>query len=118
MKKIFLIIQVLAFIGFTGSIANGQIVITPMPAVTPEDLVEKIVGEGIQFSNVQYTGADHASGIFTNGSSTNLGLESGIFLTSGAGYIIPGPNQSATAGANNGMPGDSLLTSIYYRYNL
>ena len=63
-------------------------------------------------SNVQYTGADHASGIFTNGSSTNLGFESGIFLTSGAGYVIPGPNQSATAGANNGMPGDSLLTSI------
>ena len=49
MKKIFLIIQVLAFIGFTGSIANGQIVITPMPAVTPEELVEKIVGEGIQY---------------------------------------------------------------------
>ena len=73
MKKIFIFIQILAFIGFTGNIANGQIEITPMPEVTPEEMVEKIVGEGIQFSNVQYTGADHASGIFTNGSSTNLG---------------------------------------------
>jgi hypothetical protein len=61
---------------------------------------------------VQYTGANQASGIFTNGSSTNLGMESGIFLTSGAGFIIPGPNMSSNAGVNNGMPGDLLLTSI------
>ena len=32
-----------------------------------------------------------------------LGLDSGIFLTTGAGYIIPGPNQSPSAGADNGI---------------
>jgi hypothetical protein len=112
MKKISIVIQVLAFIGFAENIANGQIVITPMPAVTSEELVEKLVGEGYQFSNVQYTGAIQASGIFTNGSTTNLGFESGVFLTSGSGLVIPGPNQSSAAGASNLMPGDSLLTSI------
>ena len=112
MKKIFLFIQFLAFIGFTGNIANGQIVITTMPGVTPEEMVEKIVGDGIQYSNVQYTGADQASGIFNNGSTTNLWIDSGIFLTSGAGYHIPGPNTSATSGSNNGLPGHLLLNGI------
>ena len=93
MKKIFIFIQILVLIGFAGKKGNGQIEITPMPEVTPEELVATIVGESMQFSNVQYTGAEQASGIFTNGSTTNLGIESGIFLTSGAGNIIPGPNQ-------------------------
>jgi hypothetical protein len=112
MKKIFIVIQILAFIGFTGNIANGQIVITSGPEVTPEEMVEKIVGEGIQFSNVQYTGADSASGIFSNGSSTNFGMESGIFLTNGAGILIPGPNSSFNSGTYNILPGDPLLDSI------
>ena len=56
----------------------GRLRLPLCPEVTPEEMVEKIVGEGIQFSNVQYTGANTASGIFTNGSSTNLGMESGI----------------------------------------
>jgi hypothetical protein len=116
MKKIFIVIQVLAFIGFAGNKSIGQIEIIPMPEVTPEELVEKIVGEGIQFSNVQYTGAYQASGIFTNGLSTNLGMESGIILTSGAVWVIPGPNYSSSAGVNNGMPGDQLLTSLTTDY--
>ncbi len=68
----------------------GQINISPGPIITPVDMVENIVGEGVQYSNVTYTGANAARGIFSNGGSTNLGINSGIFLTSGAGYVIPG----------------------------
>jgi hypothetical protein len=112
MKKVLIFIQVLAYIGITGSIANGQIVITSVPEVTAVEMVEKIIGDGIQLSNVSYTGADSASGIFTNGSSTNLGLDEGIFLTTGSGYNIPGPNNSANASKNNGIPGNALLNNI------
>ena len=92
MKKIFIVIQVLALMGFAGNISNGQIVITSGPEVTPIEMVEKIIGDGIQFANVTFTGAPGSRGIFTNGQTTNLEMDSGIFLTSGLGYNIPGPN--------------------------
>ena len=80
--------------------------------VDPNAMVENIVGDGVAFDNVQYIGANSARGIFTNGSSTNLGIESGIFLTSGAGYVIPGPNTSCSDGSDNGMGGYPLLTAL------
>ncbi len=75
-------------------------------------MVENIVGEGIIYDNVTFTGANASRGIFNNGQSTNLGIASGIFPTSGAGYVIPGPNTSSSAGTNNGTPGDATLNSI------
>jgi gliding motility-associated-like protein len=104
----------LIFITFilTGFAAFGQINIEPGPDVTPTDMVENIVGEGIQYSNVEFQGADASRGTFSNGGSTNLGIGSGIFLTSGAGYNIPGPNASTSAGSNNGMPGHASLNAI------
>jgi hypothetical protein len=105
-------LHLLALTWVSFNFVNGQIVINTLYEVTPEEMVEKIVGDGIQFSNVSYTGADSASGIFTNGSSTNLGLDEGIFLTTGSGYNIPGPNNSANASTNNGIPGNALLNNI------
>ncbi|OQX76033.1 MAG: hypothetical protein B6D61_09370, partial [Bacteroidetes bacterium 4484_249] len=90
-RSIFLKAYLISYI-FIGYSSFAQIGIAPGPGVTPEDMVENIVGEGIEYSNVTFQGADASRGIFTNGGSTNLGIESGIFLTSGAGYIIPGPN--------------------------
>jgi gliding motility-associated-like protein len=80
--------------------------------VDPEAMVENIVGEGVQYDNVSFTGAYAARGIFSNGATTNLGIDGGIFLTSGAGYNIPGPNTQTGATANNGMPGNAILTSL------
>lgn len=97
---------------FWGLATTGQIAIEPGPDVTAVDMVENIVGEGIQYSNVEFTGADGSRGTFSNGGTTNLGIASGIFLTSGAGYNIPGPNVSTSAGSNNGFPGNATLNSI------
>ncbi|GAB4324706.1 MAG: hypothetical protein Kow00127_17400 [Bacteroidales bacterium] len=84
----------------------------PGPGVTPMDMVENIVGEGIMYDNVTFQGANISRGIFNNGQTTNLGISSGIFLTSGAGYNIPGPNVSTSAGSNNGTPGHPSLNAI------
>lgn len=97
---------------FSGLNSFSQINILPGPGVTPVDMVENIVGDGIIYDNVTFQGANGSRGIFNNGQSTNLGIASGIFLTSGAGYVIPGPNSSCSAGANNGTPGHAVLNSI------
>jgi hypothetical protein len=80
--------------------------------LTPEEMVQFFVGSGINYSNVTYTGADTARGIFTNGSTTNLGVDHGLALTSGTIYIIPGPDNSGSTGYSSGMPGDSLLSAL------
>lgn len=91
---------------------SGQIQIYPGPEVNPDQMVQCILGDGILYENVTFQGASVSRGIFTNGQTTSLGFESGIFLTSGAGIIIPGPNNSSSIGVNNATPGDASLNSI------
>lgn len=97
---------------FATHFSFSQIEIYPGPDVTPEEMVEYLIGPGVFYENVTFQGADSARGIFINGSSTNIGIETGIFLTSGVGYIIPGPNTTSNAGSSNGLPGHQLLDSI------
>lgn len=81
--------------------------------VTPVDLTEHFIGPGIfVFDNVVFQGANVSRGLFSGADSTLLGTESGIFLTSGTGFFIPGPNLSGIMGSNNGMPGSAVLNSI------
>ncbi len=113
MKRFYFPIALIYLFTF-GQSYNSYAQIQVTDTVTPLQMVENFVGSGITFENVSYAGANIARGAFTNADSTNLGFASGIFLTSGAAYIIPGPNGpgSCSAGASNGMPGDSLLTAI------
>jgi len=80
--------------------------------ITPEMLVENIVGEGVQFTNVQYQGGELSKGIFTNGYSTNLGIDGGIILCTGYASILQGPNFNTGATGVNGTPGDATLTGM------
>jgi hypothetical protein len=80
--------------------------------VTPEEMVEFFIGAGISYSNVQYTGADTARGTFINGSTTNLGVNQGIALTSGTISYIPGPNDMGGISYTNNTNGDSLLSVL------
>lgn len=75
-------------------------------------LVNQIVGSGITFSNATYTGAPAASGIFTNGLSSGIGIGNGIILTSGDANLAVGPNNAGGAGESNGLPGDADLDSL------
>ncbi|MBK6525819.1 MAG: choice-of-anchor L domain-containing protein [Crocinitomicaceae bacterium] len=57
--------------------------LTTATGLTPTQLVEDVlVGNGVAVSNVTYTGHAEAIGSFT-GTGTNLGLTSGIVLTTG-----------------------------------
>jgi hypothetical protein len=109
MKNISLIVRVFLTAFLFVNFAQAQIIITSGENVTAEDLVESFLGEGVQFYNVQYQGAELAKGTFTNGLSTNLGIDGGIILTSGYASLLEGPNYSTGATGNNGLEGDDLL---------
>jgi gliding motility-associated-like protein len=95
--------------------------LTTSTGMTPTQLVEDVlVGNGVAVSNVTYSGHAEAIGSFT-GTGTNLGLTSGIVLTTGtvldAGGIFggngpQGPNDSGSAGTDNGASGYGPLTAL------
>lgn len=104
--------SILILLLFVIFVSHGQIIVQTGPEITPLDMVEMLVDEGVQFKNVTFQGADVARGVFTNGDFTNLGIASGIFFTTGDGNDIPGPNTSASISTNNGMSGHAALEAI------
>jgi hypothetical protein len=86
-------------------------------ALTPADLVENLVGAGITYSNVSFTGtqggtATASGGTFING-LTNIGIDQGIILCSGHVNNAPGPNSSDGISADLGLPGDANLNAAF-----
>jgi hypothetical protein len=103
MKSLRLLLALIVILMLASKPSNGQIQITSGSAVTPEQMVENIVGPGMQYSNAQYTGVDTACGIFTNGSITNLWMESGVLLTTGRAKNFGGPNTNSSTSTDNGF---------------
>ncbi len=91
---------------------KAQIQINTGTQVSPQNLVYKIVGPGILYDNVTFQGANMARGLFSEGDSVSPGFNSGIFLTSGSGSNLPGPNNDCGASASNGLPGHPSLNAI------
>jgi len=50
--------------------------------LTPQNLVDMLIGGGVTISNVTYTGAPRAAGVFESGMDA-IGFQSGIVLSSG-----------------------------------
>lgn len=79
-------------------------------SLTPQQLVQSLVGPGVTVSNVTFTGAPDATAFFTE-PTASFGMISGILLTTGIDTIVKGPNTLSSAGVDNLMPGDSLLNA-------
>jgi gliding motility-associated-like protein len=79
---------------------------------TPQQLVDSVLlGPGVVAFNVAYTGHPRAVGFF-DGTNSNIGLDSGIILTSGQIGNAVGPNNSTFCTSINSTQGDSALTAI------
>ncbi|GFO68342.1 hypothetical protein GMLC_19210 [Geomonas limicola] len=82
-------------------------------------LASNILGSGITLvGSASYSGGSTASGTFTNGG--NIGMASGILLTSGSAALAQGPNNVGNAGLSNGAPGYTPLNALipgYSTYN-
>lgn len=84
--------------------------------ITPENnsttLANTILGSGIIISNVNYNGANGASGIFTDGNSSGISIDKGIVLSTGQATNAIGPNDNTGTGTTNGTSGYAPLTAI------
>ena len=90
----------------------GTLNATPANDITPptiDAIAQELVGSGVTISNVQYTGAAAAIGTFAG--AADIGLNSGIILSSGAVTNINGTNTSPAAQAINGTAGDADLNA-------
>jgi hypothetical protein len=85
--------------------------------ITPDDLVVKLIGPGISFSNVSFTGAQGgtataSAGEFSNGLGV-LGIGDGVILTSGLVNNAPGDNTADGISAALLLPGDADLNAAF-----
>jgi hypothetical protein len=81
------------------------------------ELANKIVGSGITISNVTYNGASVASGTFTGGLASGIGIDQGIILTTGNANLAVGPNNQDGATQINGLAGDTSLNTLIPGFN-
>jgi|LGVF01.1.fsa_nt_gb hypothetical protein len=114
MKKLWALMICLAILAFSGNVYALSVTTT----ANGGDLVNTIVGTGItvDWSSVSYSGAAGASGTFTDGISSGIGIDEGIILTSGDASLAPGPNTSDAATGNNGLSGNSALDALIPGY--
>ncbi len=81
--------------------------------LTATDLVEAILGPGVSYSNVTFSGvtagaSPASAGTFTGGTGAGLGIEEGVMLSSGFVINAVGPNSSdgITGGLGTGSDAD------------
>ncbi len=107
-------------LSLSGIVANAQL--STNANVSPSDLVQNnLLGSGVTASNITYSGDPIAIGSF-NGSATNIGLGSGVIMTTGtvensSGLFGAqegpfGPNDEGGAGVDNGVGGDPQLDAL------
>ncbi|PKN77987.1 MAG: hypothetical protein CVU48_09805 [Candidatus Cloacimonetes bacterium HGW-Cloacimonetes-1] len=80
--------------------------------ITPTQMVETILGQGVSYSNVSYTGVLQAAGTYNTGIQAGLGIDSGIILSSGSAVGAVGPNNSPSYTTNNNNAGDVQLSAL------
>ncbi len=109
MKTVFSKVAVLIFSWCLIQYNIGYSQITTNTSVTPLQLAQALVGPGAIVLNPQITGAALSYGTFSNGLSTNIGIDQGIILTSGNANI-PSSNTASPWSTAHFTAGDPLLS--------
>ncbi|HYV91963.1 MAG TPA: choice-of-anchor L domain-containing protein [Chitinophagales bacterium] len=89
--------------------ASGQLVV--YPSADANALAQSLVGSGVTVFNATLTSFGNAAGKFSQ-TNTNLGLDSGVLLTSGDVIYAVGPNVGPSSGVDNFGPGDADLDNL------
>jgi len=86
--------------------------------MTPTQLVQNVlVGTGVTISNVTYSGINSSIGSFSGGGGTNLGLESGVIMSTGDVSEAPGPVTFFASNTNGTFSDPQLAALISYAIN-
>lgn len=91
------------------SVSFSQINVTG--GLTAQQLAEILAGPNITVTNAVLTGGGTASGSFA-GTSSDIGFDSGVILSSGNINEAPGPNSATDAGADLGTAGTTQMTAL------
>ncbi len=103
MKKTYLFFFILFL---STSLSSAQMAIDTNG--TANQMAQMLAGSGVLVSNAVLNCHSSAKGLFTNGSTTNLGIDSGIVLTTGSAFNV---NNSAAFHSSIGLslPGESMM---------
>jgi gliding motility-associated-like protein len=101
MKLRLLLTTGIAAFFIAGNTSHAQLQITSNNVATA--LAQKIAGEGVTISNASLTGGLNAKGFFINRGNTQIGIDSGVVLTSG---------RAKTVGFVDGLDGDGSIPAI------
>jgi len=113
LNKILLIMAGLVLSGANNSFAVSTTNLSQ--GVTPNRLVAELIDtstSNITYSNIKYTGASGAAGLFNDGLTDGLGIESGIILSSGSISNAIGPNKCYKTTTVYQNVGDANLNAI------
>lgn len=102
------------FLLLAGAGAEAQVTVNV--GFTAQQLAQMLVGPGVTISNVTGTGLVSTTGVYLAGKfyggMNNIGIDSGIVMTTGSALIAQGPNNQGSAGMGAGLPGDPMLSSL------
>lgn len=93
---------------FSVSSVQAQLLVDTT-GITGPQLTNFLTGSGLTISNLVVNCDQEAMGNFTY-QGQDLGMSSGLLLTTGKASFAVGPNSSGSAGIDNGTPGDPDLT--------
>lgn len=83
--------------------------------LNPEDLVESLIGEGVTYDNVAFTGDRRGAGM-AGGFGATFGVDAGVLLSSGAvageSSNVDGPNTTLDMTTEFSRPGDTDLDAL------
>ncbi len=96
--------------------AGSAYALTITPTSDSTTLVDNLLGSGISVISSAFTGASGSAGLFS-GAGGAIGINSGIILTSGQADLAVGPNNSGSAGQNNGFGGSATLDALIPGYS-
>jgi len=100
---LFLLLPAISFAQLTTSSAN-----------TVNFLIQNVLvgSPSVYVSNITYNGAPTARGTFNCAGACNVGISSGVLLTTGSVNAAIGPNNATGAGQGNNTPGDPDLLGL------
>jgi hypothetical protein len=101
-------------VGVVCALALSASAITVTETGDANTLVNTILGPGVSVvgGTLNYVGAAVASGTFTGGGASGIGVNSGVILTSGKAGGAVGPNTSDGYTRANGLSGDADLNAL------
>ena len=93
-------------------LSHGQL--TTSSANTVNFLIQNVLvgSPSVYVSNITYNGAPTARGTFNCAGACNVGISSGVLLTTGSVNAAIGPNNATGAGQGNNTPGDPDLLGL------